>query len=56
MQGAGFYLQSKEVVMNSEEQTLIDGLFTRLQQAEAGSAPRDALAKYKIVVMAVFKA
>ena len=45
MQGAGFYLQSKEVVMNSEEQTLIDGLFTRLQQAEAGSAPRDALAQ-----------
>ena len=30
--------------MNSEEQTLIDGLFTRLQQAETGSAPRDAQA------------
>lgn len=34
--------------MNSEEQTLIDGLFTRLQQAEAGSAPRDALAQARI--------
>ena len=31
--------------MNSEEQTLIDGLFSRLQQAEAGSAPRDAQAQ-----------
>lgn len=48
MQGAGFYLQSKEVVMNSEEQSLIDGLFTRLQQAEAGSAPRDAQAQARI--------
>ncbi|MGH8407836.1 MAG: DUF2076 domain-containing protein, partial [Pseudomonas sp.] len=27
--------------MNSEEQTLIDGLFSRLQQAETDSAPRD---------------
>ncbi|NNB29549.1 DUF2076 domain-containing protein [Pseudomonas fragi] len=34
--------------MNSEEQTLIDGLFTRLQQAEAGSAPRDAQAQARI--------
>ena len=34
--------------MNSEEHTLIDGLFTRLQQAEAGSAPRDALAQARI--------
>lgn len=25
--------------MNSEEQTLIDGLFSRLQQAETDSAP-----------------
>ena len=48
MPGAGFYLQSNEVVMNSEEQTLIDGLFTRLQQAEAGSAPRDAQAQARI--------
>ena len=34
--------------MNSEEQSLIDGLFTRLQQAEAGSAPRDAQAQARI--------
>lgn len=34
--------------MNSEEQTLIDGLFSRLQQAEAGSAPRDAQAQARI--------
>lgn len=34
--------------MNNEEQTLIDGLFTRLQQAEAGSAPRDAQAQARI--------
>ncbi|QKZ06896.1 DUF2076 domain-containing protein [Pseudomonas eucalypticola] len=34
--------------MNSEEQTLIDGLFTRLKQAEAGSAPRDAQAYERI--------
>ncbi|MDI2592137.1 DUF2076 domain-containing protein [Pseudomonas sp. N3-W] len=34
--------------MNSEEQTLIDGLFSRLQQAEADSAPRDALAEARI--------
>lgn len=34
--------------MNSEEQSLIDGLFTRLQQAEAGSAPRDAQAQTRI--------
>ena len=31
-----------EVAMNSEEQTLIDGLFSRLQQAETEAAPRDA--------------
>ncbi|HCN62164.1 MAG TPA: DUF2076 domain-containing protein, partial [Pseudomonas sp.] len=31
--------------MNSEEQTLIDGLFTRLQQAEREAAPRDAQAQ-----------
>ncbi|MHC8317655.1 DUF2076 domain-containing protein [Pseudomonas sp. LB3P31] len=34
--------------MNSEEQTLIDGLFSRLQQAEAESAPRDAQAEARI--------
>lgn len=34
--------------MNSEEQTLIDGLFTRLKQAESGAAPRDALAFERI--------
>ncbi len=34
--------------MNSEEQTLIDGLFSRLQQAETESAPRDALAEARI--------
>ncbi|AMB85179.1 ABC transporter substrate-binding protein [Pseudomonas agarici] len=34
--------------MNSEEQTLIDGLFSRLQQAEKDSAPRDALAEARI--------
>ena len=34
--------------MNSEEQTLIDGLFSRLQQAEQDSAPRDALAEARI--------
>ena len=31
--------------MNSEEQTLIDGLFGKLKQAEADSAPRDAQAE-----------
>ncbi len=31
--------------MQSEEQRLIDGLFTRLKQAEAQSAPRDATAE-----------
>ncbi|MFJ7884343.1 DUF2076 domain-containing protein [Pseudomonas sp. NPDC096917] len=31
--------------MNSEEQTLIDGLFTRLQQAQREAAPRDAQAQ-----------
>jgi len=31
--------------MNSEEQTLIDGLFTRLQQAEREATPRDAQAQ-----------
>lgn len=34
--------------MNSEEQTLIDGLFSRLQQAETEAAPRDALAEARI--------
>jgi uncharacterized protein len=34
--------------MNSEEQTLIDGLFSRLQQAETDSAPRDAQAEAQI--------
>jgi hypothetical protein len=34
--------------MNSEEQTLIDGLFARLQQAEKDAAPRDALAQERI--------
>ncbi|MGE7958386.1 DUF2076 domain-containing protein [Pseudomonas sp. NPDC089530] len=34
--------------MNSEEQTLIDGLFSRLQQAEKDSAPRDAQAETRI--------
>jgi hypothetical protein len=40
--------QSNEVAMNSEEQTLIDGLFSRLQQAEKESAPRDAQAEARI--------
>jgi len=31
--------------MNTEEQTLIDGLFTKLKQAETDSAPRDAQAE-----------
>ncbi|WET09998.1 DUF2076 domain-containing protein [Pseudomonas sp. D3] len=34
--------------MNSEEQTLIDGLFSRLQQAETDTAPRDAQAEARI--------
>ena len=34
--------------MNSEEQTLIDGLFTRLQEAERQTAPRDAQAEAQI--------
>ncbi|WP_201194962.1 DUF2076 domain-containing protein [Pseudomonas fluorescens] len=34
--------------MNSEEQTLIDGLFSRLQQAERDAAPRDAQAEARI--------
>ncbi|WLI00510.1 DUF2076 domain-containing protein [Pseudomonas simiae] len=34
--------------MNSEEQTLIDGLFSRLQQAETDSDPRDAQAEARI--------
>ena len=34
--------------MNSEEQTLIDGLFSRLQQAEAGAGPRDVQAQARI--------
>ena len=46
--GHGFYRQSREVVMNSEEQTLIDGLFTRLQQAEMDAAPRDVQAQERI--------
>lgn len=35
--------------MNSEEQTLIDGLFARLKQAETDSAPRDAQAQARIM-------
>ncbi|WPN46574.1 DUF2076 domain-containing protein [Pseudomonas sp. P8_241] len=34
--------------MNSEEQTLIDGLFSRLQQAESDAAPRDGQAEARI--------
>ena len=34
--------------MNSEEQTLIDGLFSRLQQAETQAEPRDAQAEARI--------
>lgn len=34
--------------MNSEEQTLIDGLFSRLQQAEKDAAPRDVQAEARI--------
>lgn len=34
--------------MNNQEQTLIDGLFSRLQQAETDSAPRDAQAEARI--------
>ena len=34
--------------MNSEEQSLIDGLFTRLREAEAQTAPRDADAEAQI--------
>lgn len=34
--------------MNSEEQTLIDGLFTKLKDAERSSAPRDAAAEARI--------
>ncbi|MFR0693400.1 DUF2076 domain-containing protein [Enterobacterales bacterium AE_CKDN230030158-1A_HGKHYDSX7] len=34
--------------MNSEEQSLIDGLFTRLRDAEAQTAPRDAQAEAQI--------
>lgn len=34
--------------MNHEEQNLIDGLFTRLRQAEAEGAPRDAQAQAHI--------
>jgi hypothetical protein len=34
--------------MNSEEQTLIDGLFSKLKSAEAASAPRDAQAEARI--------
>jgi len=37
-----------EVAMNNEEQTLIDGLFSRLQQAETDSAPRDVQAEARI--------
>jgi len=35
----------EESLMQSEEQRLIDGLFSRLQQAETQSAPRDANAE-----------
>lgn len=34
--------------MNSEEQTLIDGLFSKLRQAETDSASRDTLAEARI--------
>jgi hypothetical protein len=34
--------------MNSEEQTLIDGLFSKLKSAETASAPRDAQAEARI--------
>ena len=34
--------------MNTEEQTLIDGLFGRLKQAESEGAPRDAQAQARI--------
>ncbi|RMR00176.1 putative periplasmic ligand-binding sensor protein [Pseudomonas savastanoi pv. glycinea] len=34
--------------MNSEEQTLIDGLFSKLKSAETGSAPRDVEAEARI--------
>ena len=34
--------------MNNEEQTLIDGLFARLRQAEAEGTPRDAQAQAHI--------
>lgn len=34
--------------MNNEEQTLIDGLFGRLKQAEEAGAPRDAQAQARI--------
>jgi hypothetical protein len=34
--------------MNSEEQTLIDGLFTKLKSAETASAPRDSEAEARI--------
>jgi hypothetical protein len=43
-----FQRQSNEVAMNSEEQTLIDGLFVKLKQAETDSAPRDAQAEARI--------
>ncbi|KPX32029.1 putative periplasmic ligand-binding sensor protein [Pseudomonas tremae] len=43
-----FQWQLNEVVMNSEEQTLIDGLFTKLKDAETASAPRDAAAEARI--------
>jgi hypothetical protein len=43
-----FQRQSNEVAMNSEEQTLIDGLFAKLKQAETDSAPRDAQAEARI--------
>lgn len=34
--------------MNTEEQTLIDGLFTRIKQAETPNQPRDAQAQARI--------
>lgn len=34
--------------MNSEEQTLIDGLFSKLKDAETASAPRDVAAEARI--------
>jgi hypothetical protein len=40
--------QSNEVAMNTDEQSLIDGLFTRLQQAEKDGSARDVQADERI--------